>query len=98
MLICDLRWAEGGRSLPHPSTARRPLVQHHYENEGDDLSLSWPVALLGAIPQAPAHIPGSNPTLEPELWGQDSGNVSGRPGTAPQVYGGQICPFPELGL
>lgn len=70
-----------------------PSIQHHYENEVDVLNLSWPVALLGAMepgdkPQASAHIPGSNPTFKPELCSQDGGNVSGRLGTAPQVYGG----------
>lgn len=47
-------------------------------------------------PRASAHIPGSNPICMAEPWGQHSGNVSGWPGTAPQVHGGgEVCLFPQ---
>lgn len=76
MVICDLRWAEGGGSLPRSSIARGPLTTTSLRKwrRCPEPLLAWgPLGCHGTWrqPQAPAHIPGSNPTFEPEPCGQD---------------------------
>lgn len=102
MLIYDLHWAEGGRSLPSSSIARRLLTTTSLWEWSRCPEPLLACGLLGCHgawrqPQASAHIPSSNPAFKPELWSQDSGNVSGRPGTAPQVYGGRYVPSQNWG-
>lgn len=79
------------------------MTQHHHKNEVNVLTLSWPVthgvAFLGAMEHGDSlghqrlNIPGSNTMSTVEPGSQDSGNVSGWPGTVPQVPGGRNAHF-----